>query len=104
MNTRIPGKMFAEFESLPTFRALLPTVPEEIQVVRGEWHDEEENGHFVAAHDMEEERAERRSERLMPLLLSVRIATTTCLGMHPLLVIVLPFIQDDLELWFTQDV
>ena len=41
---------------------------EEIQVVGVEWHDDEEDGHFVAAYEMEEEGAKRRSQRLMPLL------------------------------------
>ena len=46
---------------------------EEIQVVRVEWHDKEENCHFVAAYEMEEEGAKRLSQRLMPLLWVVGI-------------------------------
>ena len=56
---RIPGKTLAEFESIRIRRGLDPTVLEEIQVVRGEWHDEEGNAHFVAAYEMEEEGAEK---------------------------------------------
>ena len=77
---------------------------EEFQVVRVEWHDDEEDAHFVAAYEMEEEGAERSSQRLMPLLWGVGIGKTKRFGMHPLMVVVLPCIQNGPEFIFTQDV